>query len=339
MRISLIGFGNIAKSMLKGWFNARNDIKSYHFFITSRNKSPDDLQKWVLNNKDSLFSDQWDVEIPSEKKNSLIINTTLKKNNQYEKKITIEFFQSDDYVFIREFLLSDDLSYLFLCVKPKDILILLENWEKSLSPFFKKKISSYMDEERLKRNLLISVTAGITLDDINARVKNIFCIDNPQVLRIMPNTPVSIGQGVITMSFSKNLSQAYPERMKNFMNFMSGLGEVHPIEESQMDAVTALSGSGPAYVLMMLESMINAGLLVGLPHELSKKLAIQSVLGAASLLKEKNNHPALLRDEITSPGGTTIAGIEALEKNQFRNSIIQAIKAAYNHSQKIKNNQ
>jgi pyrroline-5-carboxylate reductase len=107
------------------------------------------------------------------------------------------------------------------------------------------------------------------------------------------------------------------------------------VPENLMDAVTGVSGSGPAYVAMMIEAMADGGVLAGLPRAVAEKLALQTVLGTAQLLKESEDHPAQLKDKVTSPGGTTIAGVAVLEKMGFRSAIIEAVRAAYRRSQDL----
>ena len=118
-------------------------------------------------------------------------------------------------------------------------------------------------------------------------------------------------------------------------SIFAAIGEVVTLPETLMDSVTSLSGSGPAYVALMIEAMADGGVAVGLPRAIAAQLAIQTVLGTAQLLKDSGLHPAQLKDRVTSPGGTTIAAIAQLEKSGFRTALLEAVKAAYQRAQEL----
>jgi len=174
--------------------------------------------------------------------------------------------------------------------------------------------------------LIISILAGVTLE----RLANDFP-DFP-VIRVMPNTPATVGAAMSAIALGENVS---PEQEQIAINIFAAVGEVVSVPESLMDGVTGLSGSGPAYVALMIEAMADGGVAVGLPRAIAQKLAIQTVLGTAKLLQETQLHPAQLKDQVTSPGGTTIAGVTALEKGGFRFATIEAVKSAYLRSQEL----
>ena len=148
----------------------------------------------------------------------------------------------------------------------------------------------------------------------------------------MPNTPATVGEG---MSAIASGTKVKPSHLEEAKQIFSAVGEVVEVPEYQMDAVTGLSGSGPAYVAIMIEALADGGVAVGLPRAIALELAIQTVLGTATLLKESDLHPAQLKDRVSSPGGTTIAGVAALEQRGFRAAAMEAVKASYNRSQEL----
>jgi pyrroline-5-carboxylate reductase len=148
----------------------------------------------------------------------------------------------------------------------------------------------------------------------------------------MPNTPATVGAGITAIcsgAYTNHLHQQIARRV------FSSVGEVVEVAESLMDAVTGLSGSGPAYVALMVEALADGGVAAGLPRAIAKQLALQTVLGTAKLLVESQLHPAELKDQVTSPGGTTIAGVSQLEKAGFRSALIEAVRTATNRSQEL----
>ena len=174
--------------------------------------------------------------------------------------------------------------------------------------------------------LVISIVAGISIDAI-ASATGI-----AQIARVMPNTPCLIMEGASAVSFSESVP---PEHRQQVLDLLGSVGTVASVPENLMDSVTGLSGSGPAYVYTFIESLIDAGVLTGLPRDIARKLAIQTVVGAAKLVAQTEEHPAVLRDRVTSPGGTTIAGLKQLEVNDFRGTVIQAVEAATKRAREL----
>lgn len=174
--------------------------------------------------------------------------------------------------------------------------------------------------------LIISILAGVTLARLEAAFVNL------PVIRAMPNTPSTVGAGMTAIS-SGNLAQ--PEHHEQAKVIFKAVGEVVEVPEYLMDAVTGLSGSGPAYVALMIEALADGGVAAGLPRAIASELALQTVLGTAQLLKESSLHPAQLKDRVASPGGTTIAGVAQLEKNGFRSAVIEAVLAAYSRAKEL----
>lgn len=174
--------------------------------------------------------------------------------------------------------------------------------------------------------LLVSVLAGVSLRQLKVAFPYL------PIIRVMTNTPATIGAGMTAICFgdyTKIKDQEFAKKL------FATVGEVVEVSESLIDAVTGLSGSGPAYVALMLEALADGGVAAGLPRGIANQLALQTVLGTALLLNESKMHPAVLKDRVTSPGGTTIAGIAHLEKTAFRSALIEAVMAAKTRSEEL----
>ncbi|WP_310424657.1 pyrroline-5-carboxylate reductase [Chamaesiphon sp. VAR_48_metabat_135_sub] len=182
--------------------------------------------------------------------------------------------------------------------------------------------------------LVISILAGVSI----AQLERAFPVgeasqnENRAVVRAMPNTPATVGMGITAISVG---TYVRAEQLDVATQIFQAVGEVVTVPESLMDAVTGLSGSGPAYVAIAIEALADGGVAAGLPRQIADRLALQTVLGTATLLKESHLHPAQLKDRVTSPGGTTIAGVAKLEQAGFRSALIEAVVAAANRSQEL----
>jgi pyrroline-5-carboxylate reductase len=174
--------------------------------------------------------------------------------------------------------------------------------------------------------LIVSILAGVPLQ----RLEKAF--PNQPVIRAMPNTPSTVGAGMTAIAPGNHAQFSH---LQTARQLFEAVGAVVEVPESSIDAVTGLSGSGPGYVAVMIEAMIDGGVAVGLPRATATQLAIQTVLGTAELLKTTGIHPAELKDRVTSPGGTTIAGISQLEKAGFRSAVIEAVRSAYERSREL----
>lgn len=174
--------------------------------------------------------------------------------------------------------------------------------------------------------LIISILAGVSLSQLEKAF--------PQfpVIRAMPNTPATVGAGMTALSLGTLASE---RNKQTAQQLFSAVGEVVEVPETLMDAVTGLSGSGPAYVALLVEALSDGGVAAGLPREIATQLALQTVRGTVQLLQETRMHPAQLKDQVTSPGGTTIAGVTELERAGFRAGLIAAVKAAAQRSQEL----
>ena len=175
--------------------------------------------------------------------------------------------------------------------------------------------------------LLISVAAGYPLSRLQKQLKTA-----TRLVRAMPNTPSTIGEGVTALSLVPGLSSQDQDRARCLFE---SVGKVVVVEERLMDAVTGLSGSGPAYVFAMIEALADGGVLMGLSRATAQVLAAQTLAGAARMVLEQGTHPAVLKDRVASPGGTTIAGLSRLEQGRLRATLVSAVTAAAQRSQEL----
>jgi pyrroline-5-carboxylate reductase len=193
---------------------------------------------------------------------------------------------------------------LVIAVKPQDMNVLLDE------------IAPHVPADRL----VISVAAGIPTALIERRLD----ADVP-VVRVMSNTPVRVDEAMSVISAGRHAGE---EHLRRAEELLRPVGKVLRIPESQQDAATALSGSGPAYVYFLVEAMVDAGILLGIPRATALEMVKQAVFGAARMLVDKGEHPVILREDVTSPGGTTISAIRELERHGVRAAVIAAIEAA-----------
>jgi pyrroline-5-carboxylate reductase len=206
---------------------------------------------------------------------------------------------------------ADFAATIVLAVKPQDIDTLLTELAAKVT----------------SRHLVVSVAAGITTAHIEARLP-----EGVAVVRCMPNTPALVEQAMTAVSAGAHADEAH---LAIAEALLSAVGRVVRVPETQLDAVTALSGSGPAYFFYLVEAMIDAGILLGLPRTLATELIVQSAIGSAVMLRDSGEHPVQLREAVTSPGGTTIAAIRELEVHGVRAALLAAIEAACNRSREL----
>jgi pyrroline-5-carboxylate reductase len=202
-------------------------------------------------------------------------------------------------------------STLVLAVKPQDMATLLDE------------LRPHVPAGRL----VISMAAGITTAFIESRLP-----DGVPVVRVMSNTPVHVDEAMSVISAG---SHAGEEHLKLTEELLSPVGKVLRIPESLQDGATALSGSGPAYFYYLVEAMVDAGILLGMPRAAALEMVIQSAVGAAVMLRDSGEHPVLLREAVTSPGGTTIAAIRELERHGVRAAVLEAIEAARDRGREL----
>jgi pyrroline-5-carboxylate reductase len=202
---------------------------------------------------------------------------------------------------------------LLLAVKPQDIDTLLARLGEVVDP----------------GHLVVSVAAGVPTARIEAALP-----EGTPVVRVMPNTPALVDEGMSVLSPGAHAGEADLDEAEALL---AAVGKVRRVPESQQDAVTALSGSGPAYFFYLVEAMVDAGILLGLPRALAADLIVQTALGAAVMMRDSGEHPVVLREAVTSPGGTTIAAIRELERHGVRAALIAAIEAAHDRSVELGN--
>lgn len=205
--------------------------------------------------------------------------------------------------------------YIFLGVKPQMMGELLEE----LAPVLR---------QRESRFVLVTMAAGLSMVEIKAMAGG----DYP-VIRIMPNTPASIGEGMILYACAAGVTER-EERI--FLEAMAGAGRFSALPERLMDAGSAVSGCGPAFVDLFIEALADGGVACGLPRAQAMEFAAQMVLGSARLILESGRHPGVLKDAVCSPGGTTIQGVRKLEEAGFRGAVMDAVIAAWEKSGNLK---
>ncbi len=198
-----------------------------------------------------------------------------------------------------------------LVVKPQDMAAVLEEIAGVLRP----------------GQLVVSLAAGITTAFIESRVPA-----GVAVVRVMPNTPALVDEGMAAISPGSHCDEAH---LREAESLMGSTGRVLRIPERQQDAVTAISGSGPAYIFFVVESMIEAGVHLGLPRTTATELVVQTVVGSAKMLRETGTHPVVLREQVTSPGGTTASALRELEIHRVRAAFLAAMEAARDRSREL----
>jgi len=197
--------------------------------------------------------------------------------------------------------------------KGADILLL------AVKPQFLSGVLSDIAPHVTPKHLVISIAAGVTLAALET------ALPGARLIRVMPNTPTLAGAGMAALARGVRAS-ADDDHLA--LQLFGAVGRAVVVEERHLDAVTGLSGSGPAYVFLMLEALADGGVKMGLPRDLATLLAAQTVLGAAQLLLATQEHPGVLKDMVTSPGGTTITGLHVLEAGGFRGLVMSAVEAA-----------
>ena len=207
-------------------------------------------------------------------------------------------------------LLAQHADAILLATKPADSLQLL------------REVRQYLEGK-----LLISLVAGMNLENLQAAAGH-----RTRLIRAMPNTPSLIRQGATAYALGDHATLKDAELAEHIF---VAVGQAFRVKESSIDAVTGLSGSGPAYVFTFIEALADGGVMMGLPREIALQLAIQTVIGAAQMVRETQQHPALLREMVASPGGTTMAAIEALERHGLRYTVMSAVRAAADRANEL----
>ena len=238
-------------------------------------------------------------------------NTLLLANRTAEKAKKLAVTLDATAVSNREVFERADI--IFIGVKPHQIQELLEENKNIL--------------ERRESILLISMAAGVTLEQLELMTDT-----HHRWIRMMPNTPLQVAEGVISFSLGK---KATLQDKEVFLQLLQSGGIVVELPESQIDAATALAGCGPAFVYIFIEALAEAGVSMGLSREVALQLATQTVKGSASMVGETKEHPAILKEKVCSPGGSTIAGVISLEQTGFRSSVIEATRCAKQRTEEL----
>jgi len=199
---------------------------------------------------------------------------------------------------------------IFMCIKPNVMEPVLQEIK-----------------DKLNEKSIVSIAAGWSAK----RIKDVIGKDK-KVLRLMPNTPLMAGEGMTIFETPSDIPAEDNNLVKAIFN---ALGQTAEASEKLMDAVTAVSGSGPAYVYLLIDAIADGGVLQGLPKDLALKLAAQTVLGSAKMVLDTGKHPCALKDAVCSPGGTTIEAVKVLEDNAFKGTLIQAVEACAEKSRKL----
>ena len=205
-----------------------------------------------------------------------------------------------------------DSRYVFLGVKPQMLRSVVQSLEKPLHE---------------ADTVFVSMIAGVSLDTLGQLLGA-----DRKIIRIMPNTACAVGQGVLLVCANANVTA---QELAGFEEMMEHSGVVDRIDEKLIDAASAVSGCGPAYAYMFIEALADGGVKCGLPRAKAIRYAAQMLLGSAEMVLQSGKHPELLKDEVCSPGGSTIAGVAALEEHGFRSACIDAVDAAYEKTKKL----
>jgi pyrroline-5-carboxylate reductase len=203
---------------------------------------------------------------------------------------------------------AKNCDFIFLGVKPQVMSSMLQSIAPTLN-------------SRTENFVLVSMAAGVEIFSLQ-RMIDCEC----PIIRIMPNIPASVGEGVILFDATENVSQ---EALAAFRTAMAGAGLVSPLPEKLIDAGSALSGCGPAFVSLFIEALADGAVACGLPRQQAMEYACQTLIGTAKMLQSTGIHPGALKDAVCSPGGSTIAGVNALEQNGFRGAVAEAVISAY----------
>ncbi|MGA1862898.1 pyrroline-5-carboxylate reductase [Deferribacter thermophilus] len=241
----------------------------------------------------------------------------IKPEDVYASDINIEKLDSLRNEFGINTIFKDNASL----VTKVDIIVL------AIKPQIFDKILKEIDHVVDDSKLLISIAAGISTDYIETTIGK-----ELRVIRAMPNTPALVLEGATAICPGAHANE---DDIRLALEIFKAVGKVVVVDETQMDAVTGLSGSGPAYIFMIIEALSDAGVKMGLSREVALKLSAQTVLGSAKLLLETGMHPGRLKDMVTSPGGTAIAGLHTLEQGGLRTTLINAVESATNRSKEL----
>ena len=231
--------------------------------------------------------------------NITVSNRTLEKGKSFANDTGCRFADNNKDCI-------KDAKYIFIAVKPAFLSDLFTEIKNDIP----------------SDAVVISMAAGVKIEKLESFAK-------ARYVRIMPNVPAQIAKGMTALSCNNNITS---EELSDITEILETAGKVEQVPEKLMDCVTGVSGSGPAFVFMFIEAMADAAVRCGMPRKQAYTYAAQTVMGSAALVLETGKHPGELKDSVTSPAGTTIEGVAALESNGMRNAVIEAVTASYNKS-------
>ena len=231
--------------------------------------------------------------------NITVSNRTLEKGKSFANETGCRFADNNKDCI-------KDAKYIFIAVKPAFLSDLFAEIKNDIP----------------SDAVIISMAAGVKIEKLESFAK-------ARYVRIMPNVPAQIAKGMTALSCNDNINS---EELSDITEILETAGKVEQVPEKLMDCVTGVSGSGPAFVFMFIEAMADAAVRCGMPRKQAYTYAAQTVMGSAALVLETGKHPGELKDSVTSPAGTTIEGVAALESNGMRNAVIEAVTASYNKS-------
>ena len=231
--------------------------------------------------------------------NITVSNRTLEKGKSFANDTGCRFANNNKDCI-------KDAKYIFIAVKPAFLSDLFAEIKNDIP----------------SDAVVISMAAGVKIEKLESFAK-------ARYVRIMPNVPAQIAKGMTALSCNDNINS---EELSDIIEILETAGKVEQVPEKLMDCVTGVSGSGPAFVFMFIEAMADAAVRCGMPRKQAYTYAAQTVMGSAALVLETGKHPGELKDSVTSPAGTTIEGVAALESNGMRNAVIEAVTASYNKS-------
>lgn len=197
----------------------------------------------------------------------------------------------------------------------------------AVKPHHLKHVLTELNHHLTAQHLIVSIAAGVSIDSMCSVLGH-----NRRIVRVMPNTPCLVGESASAYCVGGTATPADGELIAALL---SSVGVALPVAEHLIDAVTGLSGSGPAYVFLMIEALSDGGVRVGLPRDVATRLAAQTLLGAAKMVLDTHQHPGVLKDAVASPGGTTIAGLHVLEAGKLRGTLIDAVVAATHRAREL----
>lgn len=222
----------------------------------------------------------------------------------------LEFFKDKEVSIMENRKVVENSDYIILAVKPN---------------YYKDVIDDIKD--LLENKVFISIAAGFTIEKLENLLGN-----DKKIVMTMPNTPVSVGEGMSILCPNSKVSE---DEFLNVLEIFSSFGKAIKIDENQFDAASIVNGCLPAFVDLFIEGLSDGAVLCGLKRDISYKLIAETIIGSAKLMEESGDHPGLLKDKVTSPKGTTIEGVKALEENNFRAGLIKAVEASFNKAKNM----